>query len=44
MALKKRVSFEELVQENRKQILQDRALMGKIEENLEQKRKKMSNK
>ncbi|WP_342772642.1 FbpB family small basic protein [Oceanobacillus piezotolerans] len=35
--MKKKMSFEELVQENRKQILEDRALLDKIEQNLEMK-------
>ncbi|WP_100010866.1 FbpB family small basic protein [Lentibacillus sediminis] len=38
MALKKKLTFEELVQENRRQIQEDRLLMEKIEQNLEQKR------
>ncbi|RKQ37577.1 FbpB family small basic protein [Oceanobacillus halophilus] len=37
MSLKKKLTFEELVQENRKQILEDRALMDKIDQKLEQK-------
>ncbi|WP_241558786.1 FbpB family small basic protein [Oceanobacillus halophilus] len=35
--MKKKLTFEELVQENRKQILEDRALMDKIDQKLEQK-------
>ncbi|WP_072887674.1 FbpB family small basic protein [Ornithinibacillus halophilus] len=35
MSLKKRVSYDELVQANRKQILEDKKLMEKIEENIE---------
>ncbi|MGJ9460494.1 FbpB family small basic protein [Oceanobacillus sp. CF4.6] len=35
MSLKKKLSFDELVAENRKQILQDRMLMEKIEHNLD---------
>ncbi|WP_087971442.1 FbpB family small basic protein [Oceanobacillus rekensis] len=35
MSLKKKFNFEELVAENRKQILQDRILMEKIESNLD---------
>jgi len=38
--LKKKLTFEELVQENRRQILEDRALMEQIEENLEKKFRK----
>nr|WP_177183374.1 FbpB family small basic protein [Lentibacillus persicus] len=37
MALKKRLSFDELVQENRKQILQDESVLEKIEQNIETK-------
>ncbi|PAV29384.1 FbpB family small basic protein [Virgibacillus profundi] len=35
MSLKKKLTFEELVQENRQQILKDHLLMEKIELNLE---------
>ena len=35
MSLKKKFNFEELVAENKKQILQDRILMEKIENNLD---------
>ncbi|AXI09200.1 FbpB family small basic protein [Oceanobacillus sp. 143] len=35
MSLKKKVTFEELVQENRRQILEDRRLLDKIEQELE---------
>ncbi|WP_099158848.1 FbpB family small basic protein [Virgibacillus ndiopensis] len=38
MSLKRRLSFDELVRENRKQILQDQTLLEKIEQNLEMKR------
>nr|WP_106497529.1 FbpB family small basic protein [Lentibacillus sp. Marseille-P4043] len=38
MSLKRRLSFEELVKENRKQIVQDQLLMDKIEQNIEIKR------
>ncbi|WP_139223963.1 FbpB family small basic protein [Lentibacillus halodurans] len=37
ISLKKRLSFDELVQENRKQILQDESLLERIEQNLETK-------
>lgn len=37
IALKKRLSFDELVQENRKQILQDESVLEKIEQNIETK-------
>ncbi|UJL48024.1 FbpB family small basic protein [Virgibacillus sp. NKC19-16] len=37
MSLKKRLAFDELVRENRQQILKDHLLMEKIEENLEKK-------
>ncbi|MGY0691661.1 FbpB family small basic protein [Virgibacillus sp. FSP13] len=40
MSLKRRLSFEELVKENRKQIVQDQLLMEKIEQNIEMKRNK----
>ncbi|MBY7143568.1 FbpB family small basic protein [Virgibacillus sp. NKC19-3] len=35
MSLKKRLAFDELVRENRQQILKDHLLMEKIEKNLE---------
>ncbi|OZU90218.1 FbpB family small basic protein [Virgibacillus indicus] len=35
MSLKKKITFEELVQENRQQILKDKLLMEQIEQNLE---------
>ncbi|WP_308418995.1 FbpB family small basic protein [Virgibacillus oceani] len=38
ISLKRRLSFDELVRENRKQILQDQTLLDKIEQNLESKR------
>ncbi|MUV39858.1 hypothetical protein JNUCC1_03742 [Lentibacillus sp. JNUCC-1] len=38
MALKKRQSFDELVQENRRQIMSDQELMNRIEKKLEQRR------
>ncbi|MUK90671.1 FbpB family small basic protein [Ornithinibacillus sp. L9] len=37
MSLKKRVSFDDLVKANRQQILEDRALLDRIEENIEKK-------
>ncbi|MFD2760310.1 FbpB family small basic protein [Lentibacillus juripiscarius] len=37
ISLKKRSSFEELVQENREQILQNETLMEKIEQKMETK-------
>ncbi|WP_226376966.1 FbpB family small basic protein [Oceanobacillus halotolerans] len=37
ISLKKKVSFDELVQENRQQILKDKELLNQIEENLETK-------
>lgn len=36
------MTFEELVKENRRQILEDAELMDKIEENLEKKAEQMS--
>ncbi|MBR7796169.1 FbpB family small basic protein [Virgibacillus sp. AGTR] len=39
MSLKKKRTFDELVSENRQQILKDRSLMDKIEKQLELKRK-----
>jgi len=38
ISLKKRLTFEELVQENRRQILNDAVLMEKIEENIERRK------
>ncbi|MFD1848911.1 FbpB family small basic protein [Oceanobacillus bengalensis] len=35
--MKKKMTFEELVQENRRQILEDSFLLDKIEENIEKK-------
>ncbi|WP_412975540.1 FbpB family small basic protein [Ornithinibacillus sp. 179-J 7C1 HS] len=35
ISLKKRLSFEELVQTNRQQILSDREILDRIEDNLE---------
>ncbi|WP_249869655.1 FbpB family small basic protein [Oceanobacillus saliphilus] len=40
MSLKKKMSFDELVAENRKQILQDRILMEKIENNMDMRMQK----
>ncbi|MEW9676160.1 FbpB family small basic protein [Lentibacillus sp. L22] len=40
ISLKKKLSFDELVIENRRQIMQDQLLMEKIEQNLESKREK----
>lgn len=37
MSLKKRLAFDDLVRENRQQILKDQLLMEKIEKNLEKK-------
>ncbi|RYG71420.1 FbpB family small basic protein [Lentibacillus lipolyticus] len=37
ISLKKRSSFEELVQKNREQILQNETLMERIEQNMETK-------
>ncbi|MFD0951389.1 FbpB family small basic protein [Virgibacillus natechei] len=37
MSLKKRLAFDELVQENRQQIMKDHLQMEKIEENIEKK-------
>jgi Fur-regulated basic protein B len=37
ISLKKRLTFEELVQANRQQILEDRIILDRIEENLERK-------
>ncbi|WP_157052467.1 FbpB family small basic protein [Ornithinibacillus contaminans] len=44
MSLKKRLSFEELVQANRQQILDDRAILDRIEENLEQRAREVLSK
>ncbi|WP_155982687.1 FbpB family small basic protein [Paucisalibacillus sp. EB02] len=41
MSLKKRLSFEELVQANRQQILEDRAFLDRIEDNLEKRAKEL---
>jgi hypothetical protein len=35
ISLKKRLTFEELVQANRQQILEDREILDRIEDNLE---------
>ncbi|QKY71609.1 FbpB family small basic protein [Lentibacillus sp. CBA3610] len=37
ISLKKRLSFDELVQENRKEILQDESVLERIEQNMETK-------
>ncbi|AVQ99145.1 hypothetical protein OBCHQ24_09035 [Oceanobacillus iheyensis] len=37
ISLKKKVSFEQLVQDNKKQIMQDASLLERIERNLEMK-------
>nr|WP_082918058.1 FbpB family small basic protein [Oceanobacillus sp. Castelsardo] len=37
MSLKKKLNFEELVQQNRRQILEDKELLDKIEQRLEDK-------
>ncbi|WP_156289153.1 FbpB family small basic protein [Oceanobacillus salinisoli] len=37
ISLKKKLTFEELVQQNRKQILEDNVLLDKIEQKLEKK-------
>jgi len=37
--LKKKLNFEELVQQNRRQILEDKELLDKIEQRLEDKYK-----
>ncbi|MYL42078.1 MULTISPECIES: FbpB family small basic protein [Virgibacillus] len=39
MSLKKKRTFDELVKENRQQILKDRYLLDRIEDQLERKRK-----
>ncbi|MBU8792396.1 FbpB family small basic protein [Oceanobacillus caeni] len=39
MSLKKKLNFEELVQQNRRQILEDKELLDKIEQRLEDKYK-----
>ncbi|WP_156914183.1 FbpB family small basic protein [Paucisalibacillus globulus] len=44
MSLKKRHSFEELVQANRQQILEDRAVLDRIEDNLEKRAKELLSK
>ncbi|WP_369801942.1 FbpB family small basic protein [Oceanobacillus sp. Castelsardo] len=37
ISLKKKLNFEELVQQNRRQILEDKELLDKIEQRLEDK-------
>lgn len=37
ISLKKKISFEQLVQDNKKQIMQDASLLERIERNLEMK-------
>ncbi|WP_176481852.1 FbpB family small basic protein [Paucisalibacillus globulus] len=44
ISLKKRLSFEELVQANRQQILEDRAILDRIEDNLERRAKELLSK
>ncbi|HLS09981.1 FbpB family small basic protein [Lentibacillus sp.] len=44
MSLKKRLSFDELVQENRKQILQDESFLERFEQNMENKMHRSSDK
>lgn len=41
ISLKKRLSFEELVQANRQQILEDKAFLDRIDENLEKRAKEI---
>lgn len=44
MSLKKRRTFDDLVQENRQMILKDKLLMEKIEQQIEQKQKRIRQK
>ncbi|MFU0791063.1 FbpB family small basic protein [Cerasibacillus sp. JNUCC 74] len=44
MSLKKRRTFDDLVQENRQKILKDKLLMEKIEQQIEQKQKRIRQK
>ncbi|MBU5266372.1 FbpB family small basic protein [Virgibacillus proomii] len=44
MSLKKRRTFDDLVQENRQIILRDKLLMEKIEQQIEQKQKRIRQK
>nr|WP_281347121.1 FbpB family small basic protein [Virgibacillus doumboii] len=44
MSLKKRVSFDELVKENRRQILEDRSRLEEIENGLETKHELLNKK
>jgi hypothetical protein len=44
ISLKKRLSFEELVQVNRQQILEDKAILDRIEDNLEKRAKELLSK
>lgn len=44
ISLKKRLSFDELVQENRKQIWQDESFLEKFEQNMENKMHQSLNK
>ncbi|WP_010530725.1 FbpB family small basic protein [Lentibacillus jeotgali] len=43
ISLKKRLSFDELVKENRRQILQDESFLEKFEQNMEKKMQKSLN-
>ena len=43
MSLKRKISFDELVNENRQQILQDQVWMDRIEQNLDSKHKQVLN-
>jgi len=44
MSLKKRLTFEELVKENRKELMNDEAWLLKFEEKLEKRKLKTKNK
>ncbi|MFC4557233.1 FbpB family small basic protein [Virgibacillus kekensis] len=44
MSLKKRTSFDELVKENKRQILEDQSLLKEIELNLEMKHHQLTRK
>ncbi|HLR63068.1 MAG TPA: FbpB family small basic protein [Lentibacillus sp.] len=44
ISLKKRLSFDELVQENRRQILQDETFLERFEQNMEKKMQQSLNK
>lgn len=43
ISLKKRLSFDELVQLNRQQILEDKEILNRIEDNLERRARELLN-